>query len=634
MSTNRGATSRITHCAKATSAHVGTGRHRCARRRALPVSAWLGIGALGVGLGAAVAGGSGIAHADRPAPSSTASTPGPKLATSRSAGSVDAPRAVITSGPTHYKTVNVSAPSSAAVTATDHETAVITTEHPSPAPVLGGPATGAVRSTVSAPVRSTVMTTSTVSPAADVSAPPSLLTEVTNALLTLGGLNTTTPSPAAGNLVQLVFYSAARWLEDTFNPAGIPIAGTPTIGAADPTTGAVTFHPVFTDAAGAPLTYQATSNQGTVTVNEDGVYTFIPNTAARLSATGASEATVTMVAYNGVQSTIKTIHVPLSVSTPTVLSTIKVFGIGTDDVAVSPNTGAELVLTTTAGVSVIDTATDSVTATVPVSSYYAPDTVAITPDGEGAYVTVPGGTTLQGGQGTVVEVNLFNNTVFGSTQVGYEPMGLAVGPAGTPAAEKLYVVNSCPSGALPCTGGNDTVSVINTATNKVTATITVGGFASEVAVSTNGKFAYVTNSGTVSVINTATNQVSKTIQTGITGNLGAGLAVSPNGKELYEADPFKSSLDVINATTGKVTAKIPVGNNPLAVAVSPDGSVVYVANAGEGNTLGTTVSVISTATNKVIDTITVGREPSGIAVSPDGAKLYVTTGDGLYVIGV
>ena len=47
--------------------------------------------------------------------------------------------------------------------------------------------------------------------------------------------------------MQLVLYSAARWLQDTFNPGGIPTVGTPIVGAPDPTTGAVTFRPVFTD---------------------------------------------------------------------------------------------------------------------------------------------------------------------------------------------------------------------------------------------------------------------------------------------------------------------------------------------------------------------------------------------------
>ncbi|MET1193979.1 YncE family protein, partial [Bacillus licheniformis] len=54
---------------------------------------------------------------------------------------------------------------------------------------------------------------------------------------------------------------------------------------------------------------------------------------------------------------------------------------------------------------------------------------------------------------------------------------------------------------------------INTPTNTVPTTISVGDNPSEIAITPDGAFAYVTNefSGTVSVINTATNTVAATI---------------------------------------------------------------------------------------------------------------------------
>ena len=45
--------------------------------------------------------------------------------------------------------------------------------------------------------------------------------------------------------------------------------------------------------------------------------------------------------------------------------------------------------------------------------------------------------------------------------------------------------------------GSDTVSVISTATNTVTATITVGSYPLGVAVTPNGAYAYVTNNSAV-----------------------------------------------------------------------------------------------------------------------------------------
>jgi YVTN family beta-propeller protein len=61
--------------------------------------------------------------------------------------------------------------------------------------------------------------------------------------------------------------------------------------------------------------------------------------------------------------------------------------------------------------------------------------------------------------------------------------------------------------------GSNNVSVINTATNALVATVTVGDQPSDLALTPDGSRAYVTNnnSGTVSVIGTATNTVVATV---------------------------------------------------------------------------------------------------------------------------
>jgi YVTN family beta-propeller protein len=70
---------------------------------------------------------------------------------------------------------------------------------------------------------------------------------------------------------------------------------------------------------------------------------------------------------------------------------------------------------------------------------------------------------------------------------------------------------------------------------------------------------------------------------------------------------------IATATNTVVGSPITVGNDPYGVAVTPDGSKVYVANLADG-----TVTVISTATNTVIGSpITVGSGPiaNGIGTS-------------------
>lgn len=75
---------------------------------------------------------------------------------------------------------------------------------------------------------------------------------------------------------------------------------------------------------------------------------------------------------------------------------------------------------------------------------------------------------------------------------GKSPCGVASSPDGA----RVYVTNYNKLG---------TVSVIDAATNKVTATVPVGNYPMGVAVSPDGTEAYVTNSwsSTVSVIDTA-----------------------------------------------------------------------------------------------------------------------------------
>ena len=75
-----------------------------------------------------------------------------------------------------------------------------------------------------------------------------------------------------------------------------------------------------------------------------------------------------------------------------------------------------------------------------------------------------------------------------------------------------------------------------------------------------------------------------------------------------------------SASTPSTTAvtSITVGSGPLGVAVSPDGSSVWVTNNGAG-----TVSRIATSDNTVTP-ITVGSGPLGVAMSPDGSSVWVT----------
>jgi len=143
-------------------------------------------------------------------------------------------------------------------------------------------------------------------------------------------------------------------------------------------------------------------------------------------------------------------------------------------------------------------------------------------------------------------------------------------------------------------------------------------------------FAYVTNSadGTVSIVNVApsTPVVSATVTVGSgSASTPDGVAVSPDGSTVYVANYNDGTVSVIATGSNAVVATIPVGNQPSALAVTPSDARVYVVNSGSNS-----VSVISTATNTVTSTVAVGRNPTALTIGSLGFSannVYVTNYD-------
>jgi YVTN family beta-propeller protein len=126
-------------------------------------------------------------------------------------------------------------------------------------------------------------------------------------------------------------------------------------------------------------------------------------------------------------------------------------------------------------------------------------------------------------------------------------------------------------------------------------------------------YAYVANAGSdsVSVINTASNTVTATVPV---GSYPLGVAVNPAGTFVYVANYYSNSVSVINTASNTVTATVPVGTAPVGVAVNPAGTFVYVANISSNS-----VSVIDTASNTVTATVPVGSGPYSLGrfIGPD-----------------
>jgi YVTN family beta-propeller protein len=149
--------------------------------------------------------------------------------------------------------------------------------------------------------------------------------------------------------------------------------------------------------------------------------------------------------------------------------------------------------------------------------------------------------------------------------------------------------------------------------------VPTGSFPFDAAVTPDGTRVYVTNNGSnnVSVLDTATTTVVATVPVG-TGP--AGVAVTPDGTRVYVNNNQSNNVSVIDTATNTVVATVPVGNGPYYVAITPDGTRAYVTNLNSSD-----VSVIDTATNTVVATVGGAFFPSDAVATPDGTRVYVAS---------
>jgi len=195
-----------------------------------------------------------------------------------------------------------------------------------------------------------------------------------------------------------------------------------------------------------------------------------------------------------------------------------------------------------------------------------------------------------------------------TVQVGTAPVAVAVSPNGAEA----YVANQ----------GDNTVSVLQTASNSVTMTIPVGNGPQESFFSPDGSRAYVINYSdrSVSVVDVATGHVLTTVGLGISL---AGVGISADGARLDIGD-LGGDVSVLDTQTSTVTATIaPTSNVPLtAISFSADGSKVYELNYGIGQNNGS-LDVLNAVTGALLTSTTVGYEPSSMSITPDGSRAVV-----------
>jgi YVTN family beta-propeller protein len=309
--------------------------------------------------------------------------------------------------------------------------------------------------------------------------------------------------------------------------------------------------------------------------------------------------------------------------------------------------------------------TNRIVAKIPVGS--VPQFCVVSPDSATLYVA-------NAFSGTVSVIDTATNTVTFVISLG-GPLGqLALTPDGT----QLYVANNVLG------SGHNTVSVINTKTRTVSATLDVSG-AYYLTVTPDGKSVWVPNGAGIVIIDTATNQISSTVSTNsstlpeelvfspdgshahvlcqLVGagdssygllkidtstqklvqlywaklKLAHGIAMAPDGGKLYffiVPPNFRTSLTrqvvVFNTAQDKIETKILLkyGGYVGQCAVTPNGKYVYFAETDQ-------TVMIDTATDLVVGQAIPVRHSADVAIAPNGRHAYVSNiNSEVYAIGI
>jgi YVTN family beta-propeller protein len=197
----------------------------------------------------------------------------------------------------------------------------------------------------------------------------------------------------------------------------------------------------------------------------------------------------------------------------------------------------------------------------------------------------------------------------------------------SPDGKYLYVSNYAMYGKGYNKEGTDTCSPsdgydksfvyrINRSNYQIDSVYPVGSVPKVVEITPDNKYVLVANwcSYTVSIISVAQNKVIKTVKI---GRYPRGIAINNDSSKAYVAEMGGNRIHVINLQDFS-TSFIPIGSNPRAIVLSPDNSKMYVTMNLSGR-----VASWDLLTNKPGKSVRTGEAARSLAISADGSALYV-----------
>ncbi len=138
----------------------------------------------------------------------------------------------------------------------------------------------------------------------------------------------------------------------------------------------------------------------------------------------------------------------------------------------------------------------------------------------------------------------------------------------------------------------------------------------------------IPSSGTVSAFDIATGKLIAEVEVGLHPSA---LALSPDQTRLYIANANSDTVAQLHTGTLKLErsiavplyAKAPLGSSPDALAVHPDGKMLFVANAANN-----AVAVVDLGSAKVKGFLPAGWYPTAVALTKDNQQLLIANGYG------
>ena len=175
--------------------------------------------------------------------------------------------------------------------------------------------------------------------------------------------------------------------------------------------------------------------------------------------------------------------------------------------------------------------------------------------------------------------------------------------------------------------GANQINIIDLTTMAYSAKVAVGGIPRPYVVTPDGKTMYVAltdlhgfmkvdvASGKMQrVTMPAENHTAKQRSFEPSNTLTHGLALSPDGSELWVTSLLDDSLYVYDVKANKITGRVQVGDGPNWVTFSPDGKYVCVSNTGTND-----VSIIDVQARREVKRVKVGNAPKRIVVAMLGS---------------